>query len=176
MGHEMSEVENWRDVPGYEGRYQVSDQGRVRSLDCRVRIVIHGVETTRRSPGKMLKPGTMGGRGHVSVAIGRGNSMPVHSLVALAFIGPRPKGADVAHGDGDATNNRVENLRYATRGDNNRDMVFHGRRRLSVEQIRRVRAEAHSYHGAGKALAKEFGVSQATISATLTGRSYGHVE
>lgn len=124
----------------------------------------------------MLKPGKMGGRDHLSVAIGRANSMPVHYLVALAFIGPRPVGADVAHGEGDPTNNRLGNLRYATRGQNNQDVVFHGRRRLTVEQIRRVRAEAHSYRGSGKALAKEFGVSPATISATLTGRSYGHVK
>jgi hypothetical protein len=168
--------EQWKDIPGFEGRYQVSDLGRVRSIDHRVRVVVHGVETTRLSPGKMLKPGRMGGREHVSVAIGKGNSMPVHYLVALAFIGPRPEGYDVAHGDGDASNNRVGNLRYATRASNNQDMVYHGRRRLTVEQIRRVRVEARSYYGAGKALALEFKVSPATISDVLAGRSYGHVE
>lgn len=168
--------ENWRDVPGYEGRYQVSDQGRVRSLDHRVRVVCKGVETTRLSPGKLLKPGPSGDCGHLSVAIGKGNSVLVHILVMMAFVGPRPDGADVAHGDGDPTNNRLSNLRYATRTSNNQDMVYHGRRRLSVEQVRRVRTVAHSYHGAGRDLAAEMGVSQATISAVYVRRSYGHVE
>jgi hypothetical protein len=137
--------------------------------------VVRGVETTRHSPGKLLKPGRSGDCGHLSVAIGKGNSVLVHILVMLAFVGPRPEGADVAHGDGDPTNNRLSNLRYATRGENNQDMVFHGRRRLTVDQVLRVRRDARSYHGAGRDLARELGVSQATISAVYVRRSYGHV-
>lgn len=168
--------ETWKAIPGYEGRYEVSDAGRVRSLDHRVRVVCRGVETTRMSPGKMLKPGPSGGCGHLSVALGKGNSILVHILVMLAFVGPRPEGADVAHGDGDPANNHLSNLRYATRTSNNQDMVYHGRRRLSVDQVRRVRAVARSYHGAGRDLALEMGVSEATISAVYVRRSYGHVE
>ena len=167
--------ENWKDVPGYEGRYQVSDLGRVRSLDHRVRLVAHGVETTRLSPGKMLKPGASGATGHLTVAIGKGNSIPVHTLVALAFLGPRPTKMDVAHWDGDPSNNRVGNLRYATRTSNNQDMTRHGKHRLSEDQVRRIRKEGRAYHGAGQALAKDLGVSPATISAVLVGRHYGHV-
>ena len=168
--------EEWRDVPGYEGRYQVSDQGRVRSLDCRVRIVIHGVETTRRSPGRMLKPGGSGSLGHVTVAVGKGNSIPVHTLVMLAFVGPRPKGMDVAHNNGTPGDNRLCNLRYATRQHNNQDIVYHGRRRLTVEQIQRIRAEGNSFRGANKTLAAEFGVAPCTISAARLGRNYGYVK
>lgn len=168
-------MENWKDIPGYEGRYQVSDQGRVRSIDHRVRLVVKGVETTRLSPGKVLKPGRSGSLGHLTVAVGKHNSMPVHFLVMLAFVGPRPLGADVAHGDGDPGNNRIGNLRYASRTSNNQDVVFHGRRRLTVEEIRRVRAEAFAYRGAQQALAAEFNVSPSTISDVLAGRSYSHV-
>jgi hypothetical protein len=168
-------MENWKAIPGYEGRYEVSDQGRVRSVDRRVRLVAQGVETTRFAKGQILRPGPCTDGGHLTVAIGKGNSMPVHLLVMLAFEGPRPDGADVAHGDGNPTNNRFGNLRYATRGDNNRDVVFHGRRRLTVEQIRRVRAEARGFRGAKKALALEFKVSTSTISDVLAGRSYSHV-
>jgi hypothetical protein len=169
-------TEQWKDVPGYEGRYQVSDMGRVRSVDHRVRIVIHGVETTRRVPGKVLRPGPVGDLGHLSVALGKGNSQPVHAIVALAFIGPRPKGLDVAHRDGNAGNNAAANLRYATRTSNNQDMVYHGKRQLSVEQVRYVRANARKYPGANRALARELGVSECTISACYTRRYYGHVE
>lgn len=168
-------IEEWKAIPGYEGRYEVSDQGRVRSLGHRVRIVIRGAETTRFSPGKILTPGRSGSSGHLSVAIGKGNSVLVHILVMLAFEGPRPDGADVAHNDGDPTNNCFSNLRYATRSSNNQDVVFHGRRRFSVSEVLRIRTDAKKYHGANKALAEEFGVSEGTISAIYTRRTYGYV-
>ena len=119
-------VEQWRDIPGYEGRYQVSDLGRVRSLDHRVRLVVKGVETTRLSPGRILKPGPARS-GHLTVALGRGNSKQVHALVLLAFVGPYPEGMEVLHGDDDPTNNRLNNLRYGTRSENLRQCVAHGR-------------------------------------------------
>jgi hypothetical protein len=50
----------------------------------------------------------------------------VHSLVAEAFIGPRPPGLEVCHGDGIPTNNRPENLRYGSHGSNLLDRVRHG--------------------------------------------------
>lgn len=169
-------TEQWRDIPGYEGRYQVSNEGRVRSLEHRVRLVVRGIETTRRVPPKILKPGRSGECGHLSVALGKGNSVLVHILVMLAFVGPRPDGADVAHGDGNAANNRLSNLRYATRGQNNQDMVFHGLRQLTAEQVRYIRANAKKYHGANRALARELGVSEATISACHTRRYYDQVD
>jgi hypothetical protein len=51
----------------------------------------------------------------------------VHSLVAEAFIGPRPIGLEVRHLDGDSTNNAVDNLRYGTHAENMQDRVKHGR-------------------------------------------------
>jgi hypothetical protein len=124
----------------------------------------------------MLKPGGSGEFGHVTVAIGRGNSIPVHTLVMLAFVGPRPAGADVAHNNGDAGDNRLANLRYATRTSNNQDIFYHGRRRWTLADIRRIRAEAGAYRGAGRDLAREYGVTTGTISAIYTRRNYGYVE
>ncbi len=74
-------METWKDIPGYEGRYQVSDEGRVRSIDRPVRVVCHGVEAVRIAKGKMLRPGPSKS-GHVTVALGRGNSRPVHQRPA----------------------------------------------------------------------------------------------
>lgn len=102
--------------------------------------------------------------------------MRVHTLVLRAFVGPRPEGTDVAHGDGNPANNALSNLRYASRSDNNKDVVFHGRRRLQISEIHRVRAEGRLYRGAQRALAREFNVSPATIGDVLAGRSYSHVE
>lgn len=110
-------MENWRDVPGHEGGYQVSDAGRVRSLPRRVRVVAHGTEATRASPGRVLRPGTTRS-GHVSVAIGKGNSRLVHQLVLEAFVGPRPEGCEVLHLNHRPADNRLENLRYGSRSEN----------------------------------------------------------
>ena len=103
----METKEEWRDVVDYEGIYQVSDMGRVRSLD---RITSHG----HKRKGKALKPGT-GSRGyeHVDLSkVGSASTKNVHQLVALAFIGPRLDDLVVDHIDNDKLNNRVENLQY----------------------------------------------------------------
>lgn len=110
-------TETWKDIPGYAGRYQVSDAGRVRSLDHYVRLVAHGVETRRLSPGRVLRPGPSTS-GHLSVTLGRGNTKQVHALVMLAFEGPPPPGHEVLHENHTPTDNRRTNLRYGTRGEN----------------------------------------------------------
>lgn len=110
-------MEQWKDIPGYEGRYQVSDQGRVRSLDRFVRLVAHGVETKRLARGKVLRPAPSPS-GHLCVSLGRGSTKQVHALVALAFIGPRPENHEVLHLDHNPANNALTNLRYGTRAEN----------------------------------------------------------
>jgi hypothetical protein len=117
--------EQWRDIPGYEGYYQVSDLGQVRSLD-RVVGTSHGV--TRSLPGKVLSVGT--GRSNypqVRLSVnGKTRLYAVHQVVALSFLGPRPAGMVVCHWDGDSGNNKLENLRYATQTENAFDAVRHG--------------------------------------------------
>jgi len=95
--------ENWRDVVGFEGKYEVSNLGRVRSLCCG-RI-------------KVLKLGRHG-NGYRTVTPGGRISKLVHRLVAMAWIGPIPNDKEVNHIDGDKANNRVENLEYVTRRGN----------------------------------------------------------
>lgn len=168
--------EHWKDVPGFEGRYQVSDEGRVRSVDHRVRLVAHGRETTRLVKGRVLRPGAQKKTGHLTVAIGKGNSRQVHELVMTAFEGPRPEGTEIAHNDGDPTHNAWQNLRYATRTSNSQDKVHHGKTRLSPADVDRVRREAPGAPRGGKtALAKELGVSPSLISNLLCGKAYSHV-
>ncbi|WP_419776144.1 NUMOD4 motif-containing HNH endonuclease [Mixta mediterraneensis] len=167
--------EIWKPVPGYEGRYEVSNLGRVRSLPHRVRFVAHGKETTRLSPGRALRPGRSGLYGHVTVAPGKGNSRPVHQLVAKAFIGPRPANMDVAHADGDGANNKVENLRYTTRSQNNGDRVLQGKTRITPDIVRRIREKAPLMpHGGKIKLARELGINPCTISDVLAGRRHLH--
>ena len=114
-------MEIWKPVPGHEGGYEISSQGNVRSLP---RFARSGAGR-RTVPGGMLNPG-LASNGYYTVAIGRGNSRTVHSLVAEAFLGPCPVGCEVLHIDGSRTNNVLGNLRYGTRSENIYDAVRHG--------------------------------------------------
>lgn len=83
-------MEQWRDIPGYEGRYQVSDMGCVRSLGRWAKCGKNGVGS-RWIWGRVLRPGRQPS-GHLTVAVGKGNSIGVHRAVMLAFNGPPPAG------------------------------------------------------------------------------------
>ena len=116
-------TEEWRPVPGFEDRYEVSDEGRVRGLVCR---------WGRLKEPRVLKPGP-DSYGHLYVNLiseehprSRPLRRPVHQLVAGAFIGPRPEGQDTRHLDGNKLNNRAGNLAYGTRRQNILDAIAHG--------------------------------------------------
>lgn len=119
--------EEWRDIPGWEGLYQVSNLGRVCSVD-RVIVAKGATGGPRRYPSKIREP-FPGKWGHLHVSLFEGRTekrYSVHSLVAQAFIGPRPDGLVVCHNDGDPSNNCPENLRYDTASGNMLDAVKHG--------------------------------------------------
>lgn len=131
MDDKQPTIERWRDIPGHPG-YQVSDHGRVRSLD---RTVTHSNGQVHRIKGKVRRT-PLNQDGYPSVDLrnqGKRRVRTVHSLVAEAFLGPRPDGADVCHGDGNPTNNRLGNLRYGTRSDNMLDQVQHGTHNNAVK-------------------------------------------
>jgi NUMOD4 motif/HNH endonuclease len=116
--------ETWRPVAGYEGLYEVSDLGRVRSLRRPTASGMRG--------GKILKPIVYSKYGHVRVGLhvnGRNTLRQVHQLVAEAFIGECPDGMEPRHGDGNAANNAAVNLSYGTKSDNCLDSVRHGTHR-----------------------------------------------
>lgn len=116
----MSEVE-WRPIPGWEGYYEVSDDGQVRSLD---RLDARGCQVK----GRTLR-GTINAYGYPFVTLSKSGYRwltVVHRLVMLAFVGPCPEGHEVLHADGTRANNNLSNLSYGTRSDNARDSIKHG--------------------------------------------------
>lgn len=117
--------EEWRPVVGVDG-YEVSDQGRVRSLDRTLDLFIYGKWTKRTYKGRVLRPFKGDAYGHQVVSFGHRNRHYVHTIVLTAFVGPRPAGAEACHGDGDPHNNRLENLRWDTASSNQRDRLVHG--------------------------------------------------
>lgn len=109
-------TEEWRPVVGYEGNYEVSDWGRIRSI--RRRRVKGGLKKTR-----------LNNRGYLVTGLywmGRERTRHVHALVMEAFVGPRPAGIEVRHLDGDPTNAALTNLAYGTSAENKLDQVRHG--------------------------------------------------
>lgn len=118
-------IERWLPVVGYEGLYEVSDQGRVRSLD---RLVPHGRGgTMRRRKGQVLKPG-LSSAGYETVTLGKRGSHGIHVLMLTAFVGPCPPGHECRHLDDVRTHNRLPNLAWGTRSDNMKDMYRNGGR------------------------------------------------
>lgn len=121
----MSETEEWRDVLGYEGLYQVSNLGRVKSMERRQRCS-HG---TKRCPGRMLKL-TYNAYGYLIAGLYREGILKptgAHRLVCAAFHGPPPTEKHQAcHSNGIRDDNRLANLRWATVKDNHRDRDRHG--------------------------------------------------
>jgi len=108
--------EQWRDIPGYEGRYQISDMGRLQSK-------ARGVWA--------FMPGSKGGSHYQRVGLSRPGDrspcpVPVHHLVLLAFVGPRPEGCIIRHLNGKRYDNRLTNLVYGTHAENTQDMIRHG--------------------------------------------------
>ena len=121
-GPDFFEGEEWRPVVGFEDSYEVSSYGRVRSLDREWEQKNRwGGTYTHRKKGVMLRPG-IASNDYPTVALGRGNTRTLHSLVADAFIGPCPAGEEVRHKDDNRRNPMLDNLEYGTRGDNVQDM------------------------------------------------------
>jgi hypothetical protein len=155
-------MEIWKDVPGFVGQYQVSNEGRVKSF-------------RRRKEGILLAPGRMTG-GHMSVALGRGNSRCVHELVLLAFVAPRQPGQECLHGNGNPADNRLENIRWGTRSENLRDKTLHGQNKLKLSDVIAIKAALKNYRrGLQRQLAAQYGVAECTISAIKWGRQHAYI-
>ena len=115
-------TETWKSIPGYEGLYEVSDLGRVRSLD---RIDTAG----RRCKGRVLKP-RPNEWNRYSVYLckdGYNRIRKVHQLVLEAFVGPRPEGYEACHKNDESTDNRLDNLYWGTREQNIADQKRNGK-------------------------------------------------
>ncbi|MGA0604919.1 NUMOD4 motif-containing HNH endonuclease [Phenylobacterium sp. VNQ135] len=170
-------AEEWRDAPGYPG-YQVSSEGGVRSLDRYVTALRRGKPWVMFRRGAALKL-KRDRTGYLRAEMGKGNYELVHRLVLAAFVGPCPAGCEGAHNDGRRDNNRLANLRWATKSENQRDRFVHGTMltgerapmaKLTAEQVAEMRSLANTR--TQTQLAAEFGVCQAHVSDILRRKAW----
>jgi NUMOD4 motif/HNH endonuclease len=123
---ELNPAERWAPIPGYEGHYEASDLGQIRSLD---RVIPHRRNGTVRVRGRLMKQyvGPEDGRRFVRLTVENDSHlMRVHRLVLMAFVGPCPEGMEGCHNNGDPSDNRLVNLRWDTHPENMYDRGRHG--------------------------------------------------
>lgn len=160
----------WRDIPGWEGMYRVSSEGAVLSLP------------RRHSKGGILSqnPNTSG---YPTVRLSRENratTLPVHSLVACAFLGSRPEDSHVDHINGNRADNRASNLRYLPISENNpqggRPGESHYRTRLTESAVRVIRWAYNNGVAKPTLLARLHEISRGAVCNIVNRRNWKHVD
>lgn len=155
----------FKPIAGWEGLYAAGTDGQIYRMDCGEPSALSGSPTSK---------------GYLTVSLSRGSweTHAVHKLVCEAFYGTAPfDGAQIRHMDGDQRNNRPENLDWGTQADNWQDRKAHGggmgeehhAAKLTHGMVEAIRASSLSQ----RILAREYGVSQATIWEAKNGRTWG---
>lgn len=180
----LRNMENWKNVIGFEGRYMVSDLGRIKS------IIVKDSRGQKRTP-KILKQTPYRKNGKVlrllltlmDYSNGRHTRM-VHTLVMEAFVGKRPNGYHICHNNGDSQDNRLKNLRYGSPSENEHDKIEHGtsqrgenniKSKLTLEQVLEIKSLDLTEYGSLKKTADKYNVSSVTISHIQKGRQWAWV-
>ena len=186
-------MENWKAIPAWEGWYEVSDCGRVRSVDRKV-VARHpsGPSIPRLFKGRVLRA-AVSGNGYPMVSLTRPGAKRecryVHALVLEAFIGPCPQGLEVCHNDGKKPNNKLDNLRYDTRKANSDDTAKHGNRRaprgedshssrLTTDDVLWIRDNEEAIRTgviSMRSIGKKFGVTHSAVSSVLNKKTWRHI-
>ncbi len=158
--------EIWKDITGYEGSYQVSNFGRVKSLE---RMVSCGLRPIR-VPERILKL-SVGTCGYHEVGLclyGKVKRFKVHRLVALSFLENPDSKPEINHIDGCKTNNLVSNLVWASASENAIHAYGLGLRRANNNKIV-LNQETGVFYESAKAAALAHGINHKTLMNRLHG-------
>lgn len=134
------ELELWKDIKGFEGKYQVSNLGRVRSIK---RTIINKRGRKQSFKEKIKRP-DYSQNGYERVGLYRKDRMKhyrVAKLVYEAFVGPIPEGMEIDHCNGDNTDNRLCNIRAVSHRDNCNNPITRERHKAANESRRRKMKE-----------------------------------
>lgn len=165
----------WKDISGYEGFYQVSETGLVKSLDRRVGGRPGVIK------GKILKPCVRDGYHRVTLQKnGVLIKVFVHRLVATAFIGECPESCECCHNDGNRSNNHASNLRWDTRSANQLDRFKHGTDCAGENHFKTFLKkddviEIRNFNGSVSEAVKKFGIARTTYFNIRSGKTWKDV-
>jgi len=171
---------DWLPVAGYEGLYEVSSCGSIRSLPRKTRTGLLG--------GRTLKP-QIQKNGYHRVTLsrdGKSARLLVHRIVLCAFRGPCPAGQEARHLNGNAADNRVVNLAWGTRSENAFDRVRHGtlpnnsgerhpNTNLTDEQALEIISRREAGETA-RSIARAIGTSEQTVGRIANRKGWLHLE
>ncbi len=177
--------ERWKDITGYEGLYQVSNLGRVKSLPRKIpgrnQFGASFMVTTKE---KIMHPSQVGrgwkeGAGYLSVNLTslakKNRRKNVHRLVAEAFI-PNPDGKpEVNHKDGDKQNNHIDNLEWVTKKENMQHCMYTIKTLRNIYQpVKTLCVETGEVYPSTSEAARRKGLSRRALSSAIEKRSnYG---
>jgi len=186
----MSMIEEWRPIAGYKGLYEVSNLGRVKSLD---RVLQDKKGLFKKFKGKILKNTTKKNPYGIYMVVRLSRNGEDHAsryvshLVLETFKGPRPSGMECCHCDGNSLNNRIDNLRWGTPKENTSDKYKHGtmlwgsrnhQSQLTEQQVLEIRAK-YVRHSKTKSnsrqLADEYKVGVQAIGKIIRRERWKHI-
>ncbi len=173
--------EKWKNILGYEQIYEISNLSRVRRI--------------KGGPGAKIDrilSQFFRGRGkhkYLCVTLSGGNTKsckrPIHRLMLEAFVGLCPLGMECRHLDGNAHNNRLNNIQWGTSQENTNDITGHGTKacgeklpqsKLNDSKVRKIRQLYGTGGWTHRKLAEIFNVSHYAIWRVVTRRTWEHVE
>ncbi len=174
-------MEEWKSVPSYEGLYEVSNTGKVKSL---ARWKQNDPNRTPYWIPERLIYQHKAPHGYMMVCLSKNGdtrTFSVHRLMLRAFLGEPPHKHEACHANGIRDDNRLENLRWDTRVNNFKDREKHGNTprgerngcsKLDDEKVRAILADSRS----NRQIAKSYGITGVTVDRIKRRESWAHVE
>jgi len=174
--------EQWKEVVGYEGLYEASNLGKIRSL---VIGIPHGVKI-RETP-LILSP-KVKSNGYLEVGLNNNKVKTmhyVHRLVLIAFTGCKPDGMEAGHVDGNRENCALNNLCWLSHSANTRMAALYGKvqrgesrynAQLNEDSVRRIRSEYGRGNVTHRMLAEKYKITEGAVRNMLAGKTWKHVE
>lgn len=172
----------WCPLKGWEGIYEISSHGQIRSLE---RLIKNG-KALYKSKVRILK-GVDRRDGYLSITLKDGDHLErwlIHRLVLTTFVGPCPDGMEALHGpDRNRQNNKLCNLRWGTRADNEYDKIAHGISNRGERQwnSKLTSGDISEMFGMQKAghsqttIARYFRIHPSHVSKTFSGQRWAHL-
>lgn len=161
------EEEIWKEVPGYNGKYHVSNMGRIKSLHKKAPKILSSRLTTNGYPGlKLCKNGKI-------------NTVLIHRVMLITFYGERPPHLECRHLNSVRNDNRLSNLRWGTKKENGQDKVMAGNSvghgKLTPKDVVEIRY-IKKWGLSNKIVGEAYGVSYDCISNVHLRKRWRHIK